>query len=256
MPRSCLLALALAAGVSFPVQALDLQNLSEADRKALHTEIRLFLQANPDVIRQVVSTPAAVAPAAAAPAAPAKTYRNPLVASNAAEIFDDGYSWVGGNPDGDITLVAFMDYRCGYCRQAYDEVEKLLESDGNIRLIIKELPVLGSTSVALSKFAMSTQRLRGDDAYAAIHEALMRYKGPTDNSALVNLLASLGYDTEGVTRAMNDSELRDIIRKNRDLAQRLEITGTPSFVMEDQILGGYMKADKMQQVAQAVRAQK
>lgn len=248
MIRHFFLALALTGSLSLPAQALDLQQMTQAERAALHEEIRSYLLSNPDVIR------AALEDGTAEPAE-ARVFSNPLIAANAAEIFEDGYSWVGGNPEGDITLVAFMDYQCGYCRRAYGEVAELLERDGNIRLIVKELPILGTKSTSMAKFAVATKRVVGDEAYAALHGALMDYSGPTHNPGLVALLESLGFDATGVLKDMNSQEPRDIIRKNLELAQRLELTGTPSFVMEDEILGGYMTVAQMQQVTDAIRAQ-
>lgn len=148
-----------------------------------------------------------------------------------------------------------MDYQCGYCRRAYDEVAALIERDGNIRLIVKELPILGGASTAMSQVAIATQRIVGDDAYATLHEALMRYNGPTHNPGLVKLMESVGIDTTGILSEMNSAELRAIIRENRELAKRLQLTGTPSFVMEDRILGGYMPMEKMYDVAQEIRAE-
>lgn len=120
-----------------PVQALDLNALSEAERAEFGNQVREYLLENPEVIIEAIDI--LEQRNAAAEAAADKE----LVQTYADELFNDGYSWVGGNPDGDITLVEFMDYRCGYCRRAVPEVASLLAEDGNIRLVIKELPDSG-----------------------------------------------------------------------------------------------------------------
>lgn len=232
MARAFLTALAFGATLALSAQALDLKQSTDAEREAIHAK---------DPATSVVEPKP-------------REIKNPLVAENVEEIFNDGYSWVGGNPGGDITLVEFMDYRCGYCRKAYPEVAELIERDGNIRLIIKELPILGPESVTLSKFALATQRVVGNEAYAAVHEALMGYEGPTHNPGLIKLLESLGFDSTGVLDEMNNPEFKEIANRNLELAYRLEITGTPAFVMEDQILGGYMPVEEMEEVVQAIRA--
>ncbi len=79
-----------------------------------------------------------------------------LMANNIDEIQNDGYSWVGGNPDGDVTMVEFVDYKCGYCRKAHQEVANLVKSDGNIKLVVKEYPILGEDSYNLSRAAIAT----------------------------------------------------------------------------------------------------
>ena len=84
-----------------------------------------------------------------------------MIATNAEALFDDGYSYIGGNPEGDVTLVEFLDYRCGYCKRAHPEVAELLAGDGNIRLIVKEFPILGEESTLSSRFAHRREAGRG-----------------------------------------------------------------------------------------------
>ena len=148
-------ALALAA----PAGAMDLTELTDAERAQFRAEVRAYLMENPEVILQAVEQ-------MQNRQAEAQMQADfDLVTANADEIFDDGYSWVGGNPDGDITLVEFLDYRCGYCKRAHGEVAKLLETDGNIKLIVKEFPILGDQSMLASRFAVATKQVAGGDAY-------------------------------------------------------------------------------------------
>ena len=121
-----------------------------------------------------------------------------VVRANAKAIFDDGYSWVGGNPEGDITLVEFMDYRCTYCRRAYDEVNQLLETDGNIRFIVKEFPILGEQSTLASQYAVAVMQVYGGDSYELIHDALMTLR--SDVSVAILALSKLrGIPPPGCT---------------------------------------------------------
>ena len=169
-----------------------------------------------------------------------------LVSDNAADIFDDGFSWVGGNPDGDITLVEFLDYRCGFCKRAHGEVAKLLESDGNIRLIVKEFPILGEQSLLASRFAVATKQVAGDDAYKGIADALMEMNGDVNMRALRRMATTFGLDADAIEARMDSAEVTDEIRRTRALAQRLQITGTPTFVLEDELLRGFLPYDEMQ----------
>ena len=142
--------------LSAPALAFDMEAMSDSERTAFRAEIRAYLLDNPEVIMEAVAALEEAQNQAQAQSDIA------LVQANAADIFDDGYSWVGGNPDGDITLVEFLDYRCGYCRRAHGEVAQLLESDGNIRLIVKELPILGEQSLLASRFAIAAKQVAGD----------------------------------------------------------------------------------------------
>jgi protein-disulfide isomerase len=171
-----------------------------------------------------------------------------LVADNSAAIFDDGYSWVGGNPEGDVTVVEFLDYRCGYCRKAYDDVKQLVEGDDNIRFIVKEFPILGQASLDSSRFAVATKLAAGDEAYEDMHDALMAYKGPTDVDALSRLAEGLGLDGDAIVAKLDTAEVDDAIRQTHELAQTLQINGTPTFVFGDQMIRGYVPLNAMEQI--------
>ncbi|MCU9837611.1 DsbA family protein [Ruegeria sp. WL0004] len=238
------LATTLLAG---PSQALDLSAMSPEERAAFGAQVREYLLENPEVIIEAVN----ILEQRQAQAEAQQDVQ--LVAVNSAEIFNDGYSWVGGNPEGDITLVEFMDYRCGYCRRAVPEVAKLLQDDGNIRFIVKEFPILGDASVLASRFAIATLIVAGDDAYGQIHDALMEFTGDITDVTLARIGEGLALDVEAIKAEMNSAEVTRRIAETRALAQRLNISGTPSFVLETEMLRGFLPAEQMQQVVDALR---
>jgi protein-disulfide isomerase len=178
-----------------------------------------------------------------------------MISDNKAEIFDDGVSWVGGNPDGDITLVEFMDYRCGYCRRAFDDVSSLVESDGNIRFVVKEFPILGEDSVRAARFAIATRVVAGASAYEKAHNGLIKLQGPVNDAALSRLARDLDLDGSAILAAMNDAAVTEEIRANHSLAQKLAINGTPTFVLADQMLRGYVPLADMQRLVEQVRTE-
>ena len=240
-------ALTSLALLASPVQALDLSNMSPAERDAFGAQVREYLLENPEVLVeafQILEQQRELAEAQA---------DIQLVEANKDELFNDGYSWVGGNPDGDITLVEFMDYRCGYCRRAVPEVAKLLKNDGNIRLVIKEFPILGEASMISSRFAVATLIVAGDDAYKQVHDALLEFGGEPTEVTLRRLSDSLGLDTDAVFAAMDSDEVTQQISQTRALAQKLNISGTPTFVLGTELLRGYLPADQMELIAQEVR---
>ena len=209
-------------------------------RADFHAEIRAYLLENPEVIMEAVQV---LEDRQRQEQAQADLN---LVSDNASDIFDDGFSWVGGNPDGDITLVEFLDYRCGFCKRAHGEVAKLLESDGNIRLIVKEFPILGEQSVLASRFAVATKQIAGGEAYKAIGDALMTFNGEINLRSLRRMGSSLDLDVDAIEAAMESEEVTSEIRATRALAQRLQISGTPTFVLQDELLRGYLPFDEMQ----------
>ncbi|MGR3711535.1 MAG: DsbA family protein [Shimia sp.] len=233
---------ALALTMAAPVAAFDIDSMSDSERAAFGEQIRAYLLENPEVIMEAV----AVLEERQASAQGANDIA--MIAANADAIFEDGYSWVGGNPDGDITLVEFVDYRCGYCRKAHDEVAKLVESDGNIRLIVKEFPILGEASLASSRFAVAVKQLHGSDAYKLAHDALISMRKEPSEKALGKLASSLGFDGDEIIARMESDEVTDELRRTQELARALQISGTPTFVMKDELLRGYMPLDGMREM--------
>ncbi|SLN27602.1 Disulfide bond formation protein D precursor [Roseivivax jejudonensis] len=240
-------AAALALATATPAVAFDITDMTDSEREAFRTEVREFLMENPQVILEAVDALEAQQAAEQAEA------DSELIAANAEAIFDDGYSWVGGNPDGDITVVEFMDYRCGYCRRAKEEVEQLVESDGNIRLVLKEFPILGEASLLSSRFAVATQNVAGDDAYKSVHDALMAMSNEPNETALERLANTLGLDADAIFAEMESDAVTEELQSVRALAQELQINGTPTFVMGEELVRGYVTLDQMRQIVADAR---
>ncbi len=243
------LAAGLAAALPATAQDFDFSTMTPEQREAFGTQVREYLLENPQVIMEAVN---ALESRQAEQQAVADQQ---IVADNADALFRDGYSYVGGNPDGDITIVEFSDYRCGYCRRAFPEVEELISSDGNIRFIMKEFPILGEASVTSSRFAIATLMEAGDEAYKSVHDALITLEGEPTEPVLRRLADTLGLDAEAIIARMSDEEVTRRIQETRALATRLQINGTPSFVFGDQMLRGYVPLDGMRQLVDQIRSE-
>ncbi len=243
------LAAGLAAALPATAQEMDFSAMTPEQRAAFGAQVREYLLENPEVIMEAVN---ALESRQAEQQAVADQQ---IVADNADALFRDGYSYVGGNPDGDITIVEFSDYRCGYCRRAFPEVEELIESDGNIRFIMKEFPILGEASVTSSRFAIATLMEAGDEAYKSVHDALITLEGEPSEPVLRRLAETLGLDAEAIIARMSDEEVTRRMQETRALATRLQINGTPSFVFGDQMLRGYVPLDGMRQMVEQIRSE-
>lgn len=222
---------------------------AQDDDAAFGERVRAYLMENPQVIME------AVAVLEERQAEQQVGLDSKLVSDNADALFHDGVSFVGGNPDGDITIVEFTDYRCGYCRKAHPEVAELIALDGNIRLIVKEFPILGEQSMLASRFALATRRVAGDEAYVQVNDALMAMREDVTAEALEALAEDLGLDAQAILSELGHPEIGAIIAANRQLGQDLAINGTPSFVFEDQMVRGYVPLDAMQQIVAEARAE-
>ncbi|MEJ6398663.1 DsbA family protein [Yoonia sp. 208BN28-4] len=239
------LALAFSAALALPAAA---QEMTADERAAFRAEVRAYLMENPEVLMEAIGVLEQREATAAAQA------DSDMVSRNAAALFDDGHSFVGGNPDGDITIVEFMDYRCGYCKRAHPEVTALLAADPNIRYVIKEFPILGEQSDLASRYAIAVQLMEGDETYKTVHDTLIEFRGDVSDASLSQVSGAFGFDHAALSDLMAGPEVSEIIAKNRQLGQQLQISGTPSFVFEDQMVRGYVPLAQMEAIVAQVRA--
>jgi protein-disulfide isomerase len=236
---------AVATGTADAAKA---ETMTEADRKAFRDEVRAYLLDNPEVLIEAMD----VLQKREEEAALARDTQ--FLTTNKDLVFANANDWVGGNPEGDITLVEFMDYRCGYCRQAYSEIEELIKTDGKIRFVVKEFPILGEASMLSAQFAIALRQLHGDEAYAKAHDALITLRGEPTPETLTRLATDMGYEAQPILDRMKAPEVMVVIQENYAMAEQLEITGTPAFILGDGIVRGYAPLDAMREIVAEERA--
>jgi protein-disulfide isomerase len=149
---------------------------------------------------------------------------------------------VMGNPDGDVTLVEFFDYQCGYCKKMIDPLLDFARSDGNLRIVLKELPILGPASLIAARASLAAHK---QGKYEAFHVALMRLRGRLSEPAIFQTAVEVGLDTEQLQKDMDAPAVTEQIRKSRELSQALAIRGTPAFVIGGKIIPGAMKEGQL-----------
>lgn len=226
----------------------DLEAMTDNERAAFRAEVRAYLLENPEVLMEAINVLDQREQAAQAAA------DMELVAANRDALLDDGFSWVGGNPEGDITVIEFVDYRCGYCRRAFAEVEELVAGDGNIRFVVKEFPILGEQSLLSSQFAVAVQQLHGAEVYKDVRDALIQLRADATPDSLSRLAEAFGLDPAPIMDRMGAPEVSAVIEANHALADRLQISGTPTFVIGDRMVRGYIPLAQMRQVVAEQRA--
>lgn len=170
-----------------------------------------------------------------------------------AEIFEDAATPVLGNPQGDVTIVEFFDYRCGYCKTVVDTLMDTVKADGKIRLIMKELPILGPESVVGARAALAA---RAQGKYAEMHRALMKVRGPFSPEAVLKAAAEAGLDIEKMKKDMEGADIAKQIERNVDLAQALNISGTPAFIIGDRMIPGAIDKGTMKTLIEQARKDK
>ncbi len=239
-------ALTLTATSAF---AVDLDAMTDGERDAFRAEVRAYLLDNPEVLMEAIGV-------LENRQAQAEAVRDEQMAQvNYNELTNDGFSYQGGNPDGDVTIIEFIDYRCGFCRRAHPEVAELVETDGNIRIITKEFPILGEQSVMASRFAVATKLIAGDDAYKDISDALISLRSDVSQASLSALADAYGLDAEVIFDKMDSPEVGEILAANRALGDRMQITGTPTFVFGEQMVRGYVDLNQMRRIVEEERSE-
>ena len=177
------------------------------------------------------------------------------VARYSDDLTSDPFIPVLGNPEGDITLVEYFDYNCGYCRRAMDDVMQVVEADGNIRLILKEFPILSPQSQEAAVFAMAA----ADDLdYMALHQAAMRSPGTVSGQTMLAAAMELGLDPDELQDEVEarQEEYLAALSRTREVAQALGITGTPAFFIEGRVIPGAISAREMQAIIADIRAER
>lgn len=167
-----------------------------------------------------------------------------VVAARSDELLNNPMSPAGGNPDGDVTLIYFFDYNCPYCRQAAPILEEVAESDGNLRVVFKEFPVLGPGSESTARLALAADR---QGAYVELHDALMAQSGRIGEGKTLEIARELDLDVERLEVDAADTEIEEAIEANLALARDLRINGTPSFVVGREVLRGLVDIGVLRQ---------
>ncbi len=215
-----------------------------ADKAALGKAIREYLVANPEVLveamqeyerRQDSQRDAAAGKA---------------IQENKQELLNDPETPVAGNPQGDVTIVEFSDYQCPYCKRAHTAVKSVVAADGKVKLVYKELPILGEASKIAAIAALAAVK---QGKHLSFHDALMEYNGKLDSDRIFEIAGSVGIDVAQLKKDMDDPNIKKIIERNLALASALGVRGTPAFVVGNQFVPGAVDADTLKQLIAEAR---
>jgi len=226
--------------------AADAMNAAAPDKSAVEKIIRDYLMKHPEIVNEAMEAHRRNE------AAKEEESIRQTIAARRNEIRHDPDTVVGGNPNGDVTVVEFFDYRCGVCKRVHPIVEELLRRDGKIRLVLKEWPILGPQSVYASRAAIASRK-QGDKKYLDFHNRMMAARTSFTPDAVLKLAASAGLDPAQLKRDMGAPEIDRIIQRNYELAQALRLNGTPSFMIDDSLVRGARDLDTMLKMVRDAR---
>jgi protein-disulfide isomerase len=239
----------LAAGATSPVQIANAPAPTESmsggtGNAALGKSIRAYLIANPEVLVD------AMAELERRQDSQRDTAAQKAIQQNQAELLHDPETPSVGNPDGDVTIVEFSDYQCPYCKRAYTAVKSVVASDSKIKLIYKDLPILGEASKVAAVAALASIKQGKHDAF---HDALMTNTAKLDDDLIFKIAGSVGIDVERLKKDMDDPKIKDTIERNVALAEELGVRGTPAFVIGKQFVPGAVDAKALKQLISDAR---
>ncbi len=249
----------VAAGAAdAPVEIAANAQLNESQRKevegivhdyfAAHPEIiRDYLMANPEVVRDAIDELQKKQDAAEQAAQVA------AITDNRDLLFSSPRQVVLGNPKGDVTLVEFFDYNCAYCRRAQPDMEQLIADDPNLRVVLKEFPVLGDGSIEAAEVSIAV-RVLAPDKSAEFHDALIAQSGQVNGEVALAVAEGLGLDRAKLKKTMDAPEVKDTINEGYALATKLSLTGTPSYVTSEEVVIGAVGYDALKEKIAAARA--
>jgi protein-disulfide isomerase len=244
MNRSRSLAIAAAMFVAAAIPASAQENETLTDKGRLEQTIHDYLLAHPEVIVEALERYQAEQEKAAA------QKQAQAIVERREELTRAADAPVLGNPDGNVTVVEFFDYRCPYCKTVAHTFIDLFEKDGNVRFVLKEFPILGEDSVFAAKAALAAQ-MQGK--YREFHIALMDFKGKVTGADVRQLAASVGIDVARLEKDMQSPAIVDSINRNLSLGETLGVRGTPAFVIGDEMIPGAISAEEMQKRIAAAR---
>lgn len=219
----------------------------EKPAKITAESLRSVLMQNPEMI------PEALRAAEFAAQERALEESKAAVAAAGDRIYADGFSPVLGNPEGDVTLVMFSDYRCGYCRKAQGDLAEVLKADPGLKIIVKEYPILGDDSVLAARFALAVAEVAGLEAYHMVHDTLFAEPAKIGVPQFEAMAKDMGVDWTALEAKMNSPEISTKIAATQELGKELNVQGTPNFILDGMVIPGVIPKDKLLQAIAKIR---
>jgi len=246
--RSIMVGAALALPTLIPAMAAG---FDAAQRGEIEKIIREYLIANPQVLQDVMME------LEKRQSAMDSQRQQAAVRENSKELFSSSRHVVVGNPQGNVTMVEFFDYNCGYCKRAMDDMMVLLKNDRNLKVILKEFPVLGPGSLEAAKVATAVRiQDKTGKKYLDFHQRLMGGRGQADKARALAAAKDAGFDVAKIEKDLESDEVKASLQESFKLAQALGLNGTPSYVIGDKVIIGAVGLEALQEGINTARCGK
>lgn len=222
-------------------------SLSAAQRGDIEGVIRNYLLTHPEVIKEALIELQRKEKADEA-AARARIVQDPN-----GKLFESPHHAVVGNPAGKVTIVEFFDYNCGFCKRALDDLAKLMKAEPNLRVVLKDFPVLGPKSVEAAQVAVALRKQLKGDKFFEFHQKLLMQKGQIGRAEALAAAKVVGADMTKLAADMEDASVREGIAETMQLGDSLGLTGTPSYVVGKEVVVGAVGYDELKQHLDAAK---
>lgn len=222
-------------------------SFSEEQRKAIEAIVRDVLVKNPEVLQEAISELERRQQEAQ------RTAQIKAVQDSRDALHNPARSIIAGNPSGDVTVVEFFDYNCGYCKRTLGDVQALVKADPKVRVLLKEFPVLGPPSVEASRVALAVKQQVNDQRMFEYHAKLLELRGPVNGERALGVAREMGLDMARIQKDMAGPEVQATLQENAAVADKLGLTGTPAFVIGDEVISGAVGAGPLRQAVTGIR---
>jgi protein-disulfide isomerase len=239
-----LLVAASVSTLAFVVPA-SAQSINDAQKKEIEALVRDYLLNNPEILREMANKLEEKDRLAE------EGLRAKALVASKDQVFKATGDAIVGNPTGDVTIVEFMDYNCGWCKKSMVEVNELIKADPNLKVVLKEFPIFGEHSEYAARAALAADK---QGKYWQLHQAMFSHEGQVTTDVVNQLAEATGLDMARLTKDIESKEVGEKIAANLQLAKDLAINGTPAFVIDDKVVGGYLPLDGMKAEIAEVRA--
>jgi protein-disulfide isomerase len=220
---------------------------TEPQRRAIGEIVKEYLLKNPEVLQDVM------AELEKRQAEQQRVAQASALKESRQTLLNAPHSIVAGNPSGDVTLVEFFDYNCGYCKRALADVRTLVKTDPKLRLVMKDFPVLGPDSVEASRVSLAVKNQIQGDKLFDYHVRVMETRGRVNGERAIAVAKEMGLDMARLQKDMEAPDIRSALQENVGLGDKLGLTGTPAFIVGDEVIAGAVGLEPLKKVVAGVR---
>lgn len=222
------------------------QSITGSQREEIEGIIRDYLLKNPEIIEETLVI------LEAKRKAEEEAKRKLVLKEQSDVLLNSTRQVVLGNPKGDVTVVEFFDYNCGVCRRAFGDMARIIKEDSNVRFVLKEFPILGRGSTEAARVAIALN-MTAPDKYADFHKMMFSQRGGVNERRALAVAEELGVDMQTLRANMNHNEVPATVEEVYTLANGLGLSGTPSYVIGDEVYGGLIGYERMKTAIASVR---